>query len=441
MGMGRWMGVLAGVGLMFLSTEARADGVPTLAPEHCEHTGCGTNTPVLFGTPIQGLRLDATPSTSSVVLDPKLERVLPWPGKGCQPGVVLGIERGRMVGKTGLAPSDPIVCRGEDMFGMIFSLKIATKTNSGGPTTFTVKVRIRDAGDVWTWEQPSTTSRPTLLPTFGLVWHDLDEANKLADLHSELRITEKVGESICPRRDASWMEPWQYGKQYTYAGQKWGAITDHVLIVQGETYDSDGSIEGGPADPNWFNIACPQTSIAKMRLLGLDPMRDRRAPARAERQATLKMLTGRYQGPKSYTSAGMPLKWERSGGPAYFGAPAIGTWDRKVIEAYWGETGAICVSHRRTWKSIGRECDIARATPEAAPQAPVECRPAKPTSPALVVYPFNEEPSLSTLRRPWFRPWWFRGLPTCARPPRAGSYFWITYPVHHVRHPLGPPPP
>lgn len=415
MGRARWAGALTAMGCLALAE-------PVAAITHCEVTGCGSNTPYLFTTPIIGLSLNETRNANGVALVKRLKRVLPA-GLGapdCGTEVFLGIEsNGELVGRKA---DGTIGCRGAAMLGMAFTMSV--ELNRSVTTT---TVRISEASQVLTWE----LSDASLVPTYRLVWHQVPVGSRL-----------KIGQSICPHREA-WMEPWQIASQPPATGDGWRDATDHLLIVQGETYNPDGSI--GASGSDWFNIACVGTSIAKMRLLGMDPMNARRPEGEKQRAATLKMLTGRYRGDTSYTSAGMPLMWVRRGSPGreFNGEPAGDTWSRAVVEAYWGAEGAICVSHRRTWKAISSESEIALATPEpravvAPRRRPGADRRIPPRVPAgliprhtifplgLVLYPYEEEPSLAGIRA--------LGIPTCDPPPPPGTYFWITYPVNHVFH-------
>jgi hypothetical protein len=366
MGMGRWMGVLAGMGLMFLSTEASA-------LEHCEVTGCGSNTPELFGTPIIGLSLRGERNAREASLDPRLERVLPlpWPMTDCPAGSVLGVDHGELVGKSA---DGTIVCRGCAMLGMAFGVEVDVSTNQGVKRV-KVTVRISEASQVSTWEHLPRAPAPSV-PTYRLVWHDVSAA--AAVLGTTRGIT--GGDSICPRREA-WMEEWQtvfFNASTDTPRKVWMAATDHLMIVQGETYKDDGTIDVARKGNQWFNIACVGTSIAKMRLLGYDPMTGPGFIQGAERQATLKMLTGRYlpgDHNPSYTHAGMPLMWvsNTARGPSrvFNGQPDPEKWKRSVVEAYWGKDGAICVAHRRTWrkKELLRVANDVEAIEKAMPES------------------------------------------------------------------------
>jgi hypothetical protein len=287
-----------------------------------------------------------------------------------------------------------------------------------------VTVRIDEESEVSTWGSPSSTA----VPTYRLVWHDVSAATAV------LGTKVKEGDSICPRREA-WMESWQIPSKNTKIEirNKWKEATDHLLIVQGETYRHDGSLDA--AGSEWFNIACAGTSVAKMRLLEFDPMRSTIPGARAERQATLKMLTGRYlagEGEPSYTSAGMPLLWRHSDGRAFEGEPEPSRVRTNVIEAYWGVRGAVCVTHRRTWRKkeslsdgAGAIKDDAGAIKVAMPEA-TRMTDAEREEAVGRYYLPAESRSLSAVRAT---------IPPCpdGRPP-AAPWYWVTYPVDHVIH-------
>jgi len=409
--LGRGFVVLAGIGMLFSSMDVQADTSVPGTVGHCEVTGCGSNTPVLFGTPIIGLNLRGTMNRKGVVLDPILQRVrplpLPWPVADCPSGAVLGVQEGRLVGKTA---DGRIACDGYAMLGMTFGIEVGVGTQST-VNRVKVTVRISESSQVSTWESPSAT----VIPTYRLVWHDVSAAVRV------LGATVTEGDSICPKREA-WMEPWQMivSPNVPIATRKgWKEATDHLLVVQGETYKDDGSVDS--AGKEWFNFACVGSSIAKMRLLGFDPIRSMTDAARAERQATLKMLTGRYlagESNPSYTSAGMPLLWKHHSGRRFEGEPHPDRLRTDVIEAYWGANGAVCVKHRRTWrrKALLGVADDAEAINVAMPEATDAARRALGAR-----YLPAESRSLSAVR-----------ATSTPCPPPEGSYHWTTYPVDHV---------
>lgn len=410
----RWRGVV------FLGVVAAASlpSAPARAvvPE-CEVTGCGSNTPVLFGTPIIGLNLDGVPNDVGVALAPKLVRVQdqPWwrAGTDCPAGAVLGIEKGALVGKL----QGQIACRGDALLGLAFKLSVPCKLEKRAqcpPAPIEVEIRISEASSVWTWRRDN----PAQVPSYRLAWH------RLPAHWVEWEPQARVGDSICPRRE-SWMEEEQLwplkdrlppDRRRRY--EQWGLATDHLVVVQGETYRNDASIDPARVGPSWFNISCVGTAIAKMRLLGYDPM-EALSQGGPERASTLKMLTARYYNAQSYTTAGVPLMWKHRAGVQFEGDPAPDTWTSKVVESYWGAKGALCLTHRRTWRKQSSLAGAAALLPWALTMP--EALPAE-------VYAVAEPSVVFAIRRA-------PGLLDCSAlvaPP--SGYFWVTYPVHHVSH-------
>jgi hypothetical protein len=134
----------------------------------------------------------------------------------------------------------------------------------------------------------------------------------------------------------------------------WRGPIDHALIVQGETYRPNGDVDVIRSGPRWISISCAGTSIAKMRLLGLDPMADSSAEGRGARQATLKMLTATYKaGVTHETVKGMPLRWVARDGTEYVGGPDKATWG--PLEARWTRDGAVCLNHLRRMRKSDKQ--------------------------------------------------------------------------------------
>lgn len=414
----------------------------------CTVSGCGGNTPVLFATPIVGLSLRGDASEDGVELvTGRLQRTSPLTCPRVPPlqfdRLRLGIEQrtprepGVLVGKIG----DRVACQTGELKGLVFVLRVPVQCEAlprgvKCPDPIEVRVRIDDiaAGALATWQ---IDSPPPPLTTYRMVWHALPH-----DWPPGLTREAREGDSICPLREA-WMEKWQIGVDPPGSGQRWHDRTDHLIIVQGETYTRDAAVDDHRIGKDWFNLACVGTAIAKLRLLGYDPVAAQSESGRAERQATLKMLTGRYHGSTSYTSAGMPLMWERSDHKRYHGAPAEDRWRRDLVESYWTADGAICLSHRRTWSAFGAASApgggsaadaMRRAIGHAMPEVerplapfPAVCRgsgaiTAACAGPLEAAYAAHEQQVIREI-----------GIPRCTSAPN--DYVWVTYPVDHVAHP------
>lgn len=422
----RWAGAAAGLCALAWVGEAAA-----LTPT-CEITGCGSNTPILFGTPIIALSLKGLPAENGVVLDPVLTRVRPPShSRACQSGATLGVRRGRFIGQDR---------RGEcqDPRGMTFKLRVPVRcttqlqpSNEFFPVgcsqpnpSVEVLVRIEEEGRVKTWELPASHH----VPTYRLVWHQLPSADAFYARFG-LPLEARVDNSVCPERQ-SWMEPWQKvargATDLSPEEHEWRTATDHLLVLQGESYRKhDAAIDRTRTGPDWINLACVGSSLAKMRLLGYDPMADTlpTSPLALERQATLKMLTARYQAPTSYTYAGVPLVWRHRSGRQFAGEPDGRRWNPSVVESHWGPDGARCVSHRRTWSApAGKSAAeaIARAMPEQAD--PERRLAALQNGAAADDYVGAEQRSLRGA-----------GVGSCA--PVDDAAIWTTFPVDHAPHP------
>ena len=278
----------------------------------------------------------------------------------------MGVQDGQFVGKS---QDGTVLCNGTELLGA--SVEVVGRYHIGAPLSWilwpiSMRIQISEMDAVSTWEFDPSKRR--YVATYRLVGDN--------------------GNSICTKRKVAWMDNWQVTNlpqppppnqpprtptgappQPTtrqqmppgIRGQLWFAETDHAVIVQGETYDDDGTISRSGAE--WFNIGCAGNAIAKMRLLGFDPMASGQTPANRsstpdERIATLKMLTAKYTGPVSHTVQGTKLLWMSSRGIVYYGDPLL---DPGIgpIEAQWGPSGALCLSHLRLSRRPTITADVA----------------------------------------------------------------------------------
>jgi ADYC domain len=388
-----------------------------------------------------GFNLTGLENSDGVRLVPELVQAMPpppfvSPDKLCPEGARLDVQDGSFVGTL----EGAVVCSGAAMLGMAFWIHVTCQPNVNPPcrvgTSARALIRISESSQLDTWHLTGAMS----VPTYRLVWHTLALSPGLAPEARE-------GASICPRREAA-MEPWQ-GVKPSKASKAWTEATDHVLLVQGEHYGRDAAVTLSGRD--WINLACVGgTALAKMRLLGYDPMNT--AQSKEERQSTLKMLTARYLGRKSYTRAGVPLMWKhRDATRQYYGEPEEGSWSESRIEAIWDGDGAICVSDRRTWLSEdgmnairAPQCQLSRLLGDARRTRQLECAMPEETNSSRRLRAAHgpgetkrlgvtwaeflaaEQRSLQSLRG--------GSVPRCAHDalPRA---FWTTYPVSHAPRP------
>lgn len=114
-----------------------------------------------------------------------------------------------------------------------------------------------------------------------------------------------------------------------------------VTVLGGERYDAASKTVLAD-QPRWLTLACAGSAAAKMKLLGYGPQSS--ATTVAQRQATLKMITGDYCGDgDSYTANGTPLYWANQDGSV--APPADATLGD--VEAVWTEHGARCLEATR----------------------------------------------------------------------------------------------
>ncbi len=302
----------------------------------CGFAECGTNSAEIRGTSINGISVAGAVNSEGVRLVPGSLTLFPnylsmpsvcW-GRGGY-GFALAIVSGALVATTH-NPGE--VLPTECLLGGTFQMDVPVALETGGTITRRVTLKIAQRGSVSTWH---TTLARSLLTTYELI--DLEKST-----------------SICARSQP-WMEPWQIGgllHGFTnppgIAGAQWHTVTDHAVIVQGESYTPAASIDPERHSSEWFNIACAGSALAKSRLMGYDPMST--TSTAGQRQSTLKMLTAHYvrDTAQSWTQTGTPLIWVSTPAGAYYGGadPSLATGP---IEARWNGSGATCVSHLRLW--------------------------------------------------------------------------------------------
>ena len=135
-----------------------------------------------------------------------------------------------------------------------------------------------------------------------------------------------------------------------------GATPDETawsVIVGGERYSwtDKTAFASGDAARGWFNIACYGNALYKMKFTGYDPqpaLGNERFTTPADRQATLKMMTGDYCGTgTSFTETGTPLYWINQEGWSDNATPPD-----SISEALWDENGALCLDEPRLGTEI-----------------------------------------------------------------------------------------
>ena len=318
----------------------------------CLNLGCGTNSPVMTGTPIEALHLGVghAPGTEIanqlgvVLLRGSLQSPLGSPCRKVN-AVNLGVDAdGNLEGLDG---NDKPVCFHDDLLGSTFKVGVPgvpmrkvraedvplTKAERKALVRHVVRIDGRNPVPVW---KPSGTGQNYVFPMVA--------AYDLADVTDPVKPIE-----LCPRLPP--MEDYQIAvtnEKLLAQYPQWWAPSNSALFVRGESYQPDASLRNG--DHQWFNIACFRSALAKARLLDIKPMG---SPTTVEeRVATLKMITARYHGLQSFTRPGNPVRWTRmvlvNGSyvqaiDGYAGDPVADG----PIEAYWTSTGAACLGHLR----------------------------------------------------------------------------------------------
>jgi hypothetical protein len=187
--------------------------------------------------------------------------------------------------------------------------------------------------------------------------------------------------ALCPEK-----KPWSWQAGPSHAGDgtrlmSWIDPSHYAVLVGGETYQGlTASVDmWGPDATQWFNIACANTALSKMKLLGYDPQDDEFPTTPLQRQSTLRMLTARYCAPcnLSFTHEGQPLVWQNA--DLWFRPWARESGWIEHLEGVWDENGAICLNTPRRWNAreapvwtrpaVAEECEREPAPPPLCPPA------------------------------------------------------------------------
>jgi hypothetical protein len=229
----------------------------------------------------------------------------------------LEVRDGAFVAVAG-APGGAAICKDAELVGARFTVEHAAGQHVAGAkeTSERHEVRIADRREVALADGATMTA--VTLPTYELTYTDKGKEEHLCD-----------------------EKPWFRDASPKVLSDAWGKASFHAVLVQGEIYRKDGTV----VDTNayWFNIACAGSGIAKMRLLGLDPMTGSVEADR--RQSMLKMITGRYCGAESWATDDSRILIRLSGDTE----PPPGSEPIGPIESDWGPNGALCISHLRAW--------------------------------------------------------------------------------------------
>ena len=308
-------------------------------PHTCQSVGCGANG-VMNGFPIDAIHPDGCRNHDGARL---VERSLRKGQSRC-PDRTLDLDSvgGRLVGRDPV--TGEVACSGVALVGATFSVETFVADTG---TIQTAAIRVAQMGKLQTWRK-RVGGRPWLttyvfVPAGGPAISLCDPGAAPA-----WRTAWRAGTAPDPDTDAPGADAPTWSRTIVEVTD--GSFEHHALIVGGESYTFDGSVDAHDKDPSrWFTIACATGAIGKMRLLGFDATTGRSTVA--ERQATLKMLTARYceQQQQVLTVPGVPILWTSMKGLKFTDLPAA----RRAgpTEAYWGKDGALCLSHSRLWRA------------------------------------------------------------------------------------------
>jgi hypothetical protein len=296
----------------------------------CPSWGCGSNGVIVGDYPVEALHLDGLANRYGfrlVALDPATGEVVEGPPTlqwGSRGAIIRSAQFDVWAGElVELQSGQPMPIGDSEIHGAWFV--------------------IERRGEEWTVHVSKIATVPS--------WAEGASPVPVYDL----RLESNEGPYLCPEAMA-WGDDYQ---KYTGPGEAgnrpvepWQNEGYFAMLIRGETYDgTDATVSlTGQSGERWLNIACSGTALSKMRLLGYDPELDPQQPGgtlAAQRQATLKMITAKYCGAKSYTVAGTPLWYENRRVNI---APAPQPSRIGPIEARWDRDGATCLSHARTYR-------------------------------------------------------------------------------------------
>lgn len=265
----------------------------------CDPNSCGTNSPVVNGFPLNGLRPDGECNDEGVQLVPGSLR---GGAAGRCEGATLELERNTLVGRD----RDGVLrCEGDELVGASFEVRSWTRQ--------TARIRIAGLRDHVQGDDP--------------VNHEIRKAYQL------VRDAAPAGPALCGAAGAAALRASLGLTPVTGADPAPpGPGRELVIPIESEMYD----VLGQPIAikrswqlqrREWLNLACMGSALAERslhRLLGDNVDRSR---------AALMMLTANYCGTRQLTVPGVMLGWD-------FGAA-------ELVEAHWSAGRATCLSKPR----------------------------------------------------------------------------------------------
>lgn len=280
----------------------------------CDTHGCGTNSPVVNGFPINGLRGDGQCNEEGVRLVP---RSMQGGVDNACAGLTLGVENNKLVGRkaNGLVGR----CQGDKLAGASFEVRSWAPADS--PTKKSVRILVKDI-------VPYTDNVNGEIRTGYRLVQDVpkDKQKTLCGpdgaqaLRSDLGLDSVNG--LVPSR----------GNRRAVRHADMGVNDDVVIPVWSEMYESLGRpIEIGPKwrlqEREWLNLACVDDALAKRSLYRLYTDNFERS------RAAIRMLTANYCGNRPMTVRGVEIDWDPP--------------DPDQLESLWSSERATCLSKPR----------------------------------------------------------------------------------------------
>jgi ADYC domain len=200
--------------------------------------------------------------------------------------------------------------------------------------------------------------------SFALGAHDEFEAYKLTWHY--------LGKPAFPDLQRVCHDPNQIQSGEYHVLQYLGLEDGESVVFEGDRFDSESKTVDPDLYPDWFNVGCAGTVLAKLYMLRQTSHRQSTAPAapHEQRQATLKMLTAAYCDGTSFTVTGEPLLWQ--GGLFQFPPSLVDEKKPLELEARWTETGAQCLGAPRLLETAAQHSfgDIRHAVAAQCPDVP-----------------------------------------------------------------------
>lgn len=295
-----FLAVAAGAGCAFNEDLVEGEASQALKSQ-CDDWFCGQNTPVVFNRGFSDLRLDGLENAQGFAITSFKDKTgTPWN---------LHVEGATIFGTNADATQ---VMFGQNLIGS----RIGVRYHDG--STYTLE--ITEVAGVKFWAHSAQFPYAST-PSYRIKWASVDPTGVLGE-YADLCANPEVGDKY---------------------GQVLGMDVHRTLVFSGDRFDSVTKTVTG-YDPNYFNLGCAGSLLAKMHLTGHTTAAASWgfSTTTAEKTAMMKMLSADYCGDGSaFTVAGEPLLWADDRKTMTVGD---GKGD---VEARWSDKGAICLNKPR----------------------------------------------------------------------------------------------